>query len=144
MSPDSRPLPPKTGQSTLCIHAGTHLDPATGGVNSPVFTSTSFAFPNPGMETIYPRYFNTPNQGVICRKLAVLEKGEEGMVFGSGMAAISTLLFSMLKPGDHAVFQNDLYGGTHHFVATELVRRSEEHTSELQSRENLVCRLLLE
>src|SRR5690606_36609698 len=53
---------------------------------------------------------------------AVLEKGEEGMVFGSGMAAISTLLFSMLKPGDHAVFQNDLYGGTHHFVATELVR----------------------
>src|SRR5690606_41161784 len=27
---------------------------------------------------------------------------------------------------------------------TQLVQRSEEHTSELQSRENLVCRLLLE
>src|SRR5436309_11269246 len=29
-------------------------------------------------------------------------------------------------------------------ILTGLQRRSEEHTSELQSRENLVCRLLLE
>src|SRR5690606_41691180 len=30
------------------------------------------------------------------------------------------------------------------YIQTEAVERSEEHTSELQSRENLVCRLLLE
>jgi cystathionine beta-lyase len=107
---------------TLCVHAGTHLDERTGGVNSPIFTSTAYAYPNPANENVYPRYFNVPNQRVIARKLAALEKGEDGVVFGSGMAAISTLLFAHLKPGDHAVFQADLYGGTYHLVATELAR----------------------
>jgi len=107
---------------TLCVHAGTHLDEGTGGVNSPIFTSTAYAYPNPANENVYPRYFNVPNQRVIARKLAALEKGEDGVVFGSGMAAISTLLFAHLKPGDHAVFQADLYGGTYHLVATELAR----------------------
>jgi cystathionine beta-lyase len=51
-----------------------------------------------------------------------LERGEEALVFGSGMAAISTFLFAHLKPGDHAVFQADLYGGTYQLVARELVR----------------------
>jgi cystathionine beta-lyase len=110
------------GFSTLCIHGGTHLDHGTGGVNSPIFTSTAYGFPNRSGETIYPRYFNSPNQRALAAKLALLEKGEAALVFGSGMAAISTLLFSVLQPGDHAVFQKDLYGGTHHFVTSELVR----------------------
>lgn len=108
--------------STLCIHAGTHLDPATGGACSPIYTSTAFAFPNAADANIYPRYFNTPNQRVISRKLAALEQGEDALVFGSGMAAISTLLFAYLKPGDHAASQADLYGGTHQLVTKELVR----------------------
>ncbi len=108
--------------ATLCIHAGTHLDPATGGACSPIFTSTAFAYPNPANENVYPRYFNVPNQRVIHRKLAALEQGEAALVFGSGMAAISTLLLTHLKPGDHAVFQADLYGGTHQLVTTELPR----------------------
>jgi cysteine-S-conjugate beta-lyase len=110
------------GLSTLCIHAGTHLDQATGGACSPIFTSTAFGFPNPTNENIYPRYFNTPNQQVINRKLAALEKGEAAVVFGSGMAAISTLLLAHLKPGDHAIFQNDLYGGTMQLITRELQR----------------------
>jgi len=114
--------PKRQGLSTLCIHAGTHLDQATGGACSPIFTSTAFAFPNPANENIYPRYFNTPNQQVINRKLAVLEQGEAAVVFGSGMAAISTLLLAHLKPGDHAIFQNDLYGGTMQLINRELVR----------------------
>ncbi len=44
------------------------------------------------------------------------------MVFGSGMGAISTLMFCFLRPGDHAVFQADLYGGTLHFVTDELTK----------------------
>jgi len=114
--------------STLCIHAGTHLDPATGGACSPIYTSTAYAFPNPTNENIYPRYFNTLNQRVIDRKLAALEEGEEALVFGSGMAAISTMLFAHLKPGDHAAFQTDLYGGTHQLVTKELVRFGVEIT----------------
>jgi cystathionine beta-lyase len=105
---------------TLCVHAGTYLDEQTGGVNTPIFASTAFAYPNPANENIYPRYFNVPNQRVLAAKLAALEKGEDGVVFGSGMAAISTLMFAHLKAGDHALFQADLYGGTYHFAAAEL------------------------
>ena len=108
--------------ATLCVHGGTYVDARTGGVNSPIFTSTAYAYPNPANENVYPRYFNVPNQRVIVEKLAALEKGEDGLVFGSGMAAVSTVLFAHLKPGDHAVFQADLYGGTYHFVARELTR----------------------
>lgn len=110
------------GPSTLCIHAGTHHEALIGGACSPIFSSTAYAFPNPANENIYPRYFNTPNQRVIARKVAALEKGEAAVVFGSGMAAISTLLLAHLKPGDHAIFQNDLYGGTIQFVNRELAR----------------------
>ncbi|HEU5068865.1 MAG TPA: aminotransferase class I/II-fold pyridoxal phosphate-dependent enzyme [Verrucomicrobiae bacterium] len=114
--------PHRGGFSTRCIHAGTHRDTVTGGACSPVFTSTAYAFPNPANENIYPRYFNTPNQEVINRKLAALEGGEAAVVFGSGMAAIATLLLAHLQPGDHAIFQSDLYGGTMQFVTRELQR----------------------
>ncbi|MCL4179057.1 MAG: aminotransferase class I/II-fold pyridoxal phosphate-dependent enzyme [Verrucomicrobia bacterium] len=113
---------PQLRPATLCIHAGTYLDPATGGACSPIFTSTAFAYPNPANENVYPRYFNVPNQRVIHRKLAALERGEDALVFGSGMAAIATLLLAHLRPGDHALFQADLYGGTHQLVTAELPR----------------------
>ncbi len=113
---------PPAGFSTLCIHAGTHVDTATGGACSPIFTSTAYAYPNPANENIYPRYFNTPNQAVIYRKLAVLERGEAAVTFGSGMAAIATVLLAHLEPGDHAIFHNDLYGGTLELINRELLR----------------------
>lgn len=110
------------GFSTQAVHGGTYHDSETGGACSPVFTSTAFAFPNAVEENFYPRYFNTPNQQVVCRKIAVLEQAEGALVFGSGMAAISTLLLAHLQPGDHAVFQQDLYGGTLQFITQELLR----------------------
>lgn len=112
----------KHGTSTVCIHAGTHFDEVTGGACSPIYTSTAFAFPNRDNANVYPRYFNTPNQRVIARKLAALEHGDDALVFGSGMAAISTLLLAHLRPGDHAAFPADLYGGTHQLVSRELTR----------------------
>jgi len=93
-----------------------------GAIATPIFTASSYAYPNPTNENIYQRYFNTPNQRAVAAKLAALERGEDALVFGSGMAAITTVLFALLKPGDHAVFQEDLYGGTYHFVAAELTR----------------------
>lgn len=71
---------------------------------------------------MYPRYFNTPNHRAVAEKLAMLENAEEGLIFSSGMAAILTSIFAMMKSGDHAIFQNDLYGGTHSAVAIELPR----------------------
>lgn len=104
--------PPTARAATLCLHAGTYPDALTGGVCSPIFPSTAHAFPNPENENRYPRYFNTPNPAVVAEKVAALEHGQAGLVLGSGMAAIATCLFAHLKPGDHAVFQADLYGGT--------------------------------
>ena len=47
----------------------------------------------------YPRYFNTPNQVGLAKKIAALEGAEAGLIFGSGMAAISTALLAFLKRG---------------------------------------------
>ena len=108
--------------ATLCVHAGGYHDAATGAVTTPIFTASSYACPNPSGQNIYQRYSNTPNQRAVAAKLAALEQGGDALVFGSGMAAITTVLFALLEPGDHAVFQEDLYGGTYHFVAAELTQ----------------------
>lgn len=110
-----------SSKHTLCVHEGTAFDQATRGVNTPVYTSSSFAYLDTDARA-YPRYFNTPNQDAIAKKLAALEGAEDGIFFSSGMAAISAILFSFLKQGDHVLFQKGLYGGTTHMVTTELER----------------------
>ena len=102
-------------KATSCIHTGTYHDPITGGVNSPIFTSSSFEYLERD-NVSYPRYFNTPNQDAVVQKMRALEGAEDGILFSSGMAAISTILLSFLKTGDHVVLLDDLYGGTHAFA----------------------------
>lgn len=96
-------------------------DQVKKGINSPIYTSTSFEFIDQP-DTIYPRYLNTPNEKAVAEKIASLENSESALVFSSGMAAISTVLFSFLGKGDHAVFQKGLYGGTSHFLDREFKR----------------------
>jgi len=105
-------------KNTQCVHAGTYPDPHTRGLNTPIFTSSSFEYLDMP-ENVYPRYFNTPNQKTIINKLCALENAEDGLFFSSGMAAISTAIFSLLSSGDHIVLQRDIYGGTHHFATAE-------------------------
>lgn len=114
-------------KSTLSVHAGTATDLLHKGAVTPIHTSTAFEYLDVDRHA-YPRYFNTPNLRVVGEKIAALENGEAGMVFSSGMAAITTAMFAFLKQGDHAVFQNDLYGGTHHAVSKELERYGIEYT----------------
>ena len=106
---------------TRCVHAGTIRDDLKKGINSPIYTSTSFEFIDQE-DTIYPRYLNTPNEKAVAGKIASLENTESALVFSSGMAAISTVLFTFLGKGDHAVFQKGLYGGTSHFLDREFQR----------------------
>lgn len=107
--------------ATRCVHAGTIRDEVKKGINSPVYTSTSFEFIGQP-ETVYPRYMNTPNEKAVAEKVASLEGTDKGLVFSSGMAAISTVLLTFLGKGDHVVFQKGLYGGTSHFIERELTR----------------------
>ena len=101
---------------TRCVHSGTIYDEKTRGAISPIYPATSYEYLNADTKP-YPRYFNTPNQDALVKKLCDLEHGQAGLVFSSGMAAISTTLLSILKKGDHAVFQNYLYGGTSNFIS---------------------------
>ena len=114
-------------KATQCVHSGTRRDPNTRGLNTPIFTSSSFEYLD-AVENVYPRYFNTPNQKSIVRKLCELENAEEGLLFSSGMAAISTAVLAFVQSGDHVVFQKDIYGGTHHFVTAEFERFGIEYT----------------
>lgn len=103
---------------TMCVHAGELKDTKYGGAISPLYASTSYVYDDVDIKQ-YPRYFNTPNQKGLCEKIAALEGAETALVFGSGMAAISTSLLSHLKSGDHVVFQDDIYGGTRNFIKKE-------------------------
>lgn len=103
---------------TLCVHAGELKDEQYGGAISPLYMSSSYAY-NDVEISQYPRYFNTPNQRGVAEKIAALEGAEKGIIFASGMAAISTALLSHLKSGDHVIFQDDLYGGTRNFIQYE-------------------------
>ena len=107
--------------ATRCVHAGTIRDGVKKGINSPIYASTSYEFIDQP-DTVYPRYLNTPNEKAVAEKIASLENTEQALVFSSGMAAISTALFTFLGKGDHAVFQKGLYGGTTHFLDREFER----------------------
>ena len=105
----------KQGINTICTHSGAIEDATFKGSVSPLYMSTSFDFMDVDTKR-YPRYFNTPNQEYLSKKIAALEHAEAALIFGSGMAAISSTLLTFLKSGDHAVIQNDIYGGTRNFI----------------------------
>jgi cystathionine beta-lyase/cystathionine gamma-synthase len=124
---------------TLSVHAGSLGDPLYGGVVTPIYPSAAYDYET---EVRYPRYYNTPNQKAAVEKLVALENGEAGLIFSSGMAAIMTSIFGMMKAGDHILFQHDLYGGTHHAALHELERYGMEYTmadvSDLKSFEKAI------
>ena len=103
------------GINTICTHVGALEDTTFKGAVSPLYMSTSYDFLDVDTKR-YPRYFNTPNQESLSKKIAALEHAEAAMIFGSGMAAISSTMLTFLKSGDHAVIQNDIYGGTRSFI----------------------------
>lgn len=104
---------------TLSVHAGSAGDTQFGGLTTPLFPAAAYDY-RQGVR--YPRYFNTPNHRAAAEKIAALENTEDALVFSSGMAAIFTAIMAQVKAGDHLIFQNDLYGGTHHAVVNELNR----------------------
>jgi len=106
------------GINTICTHVGELKDNEYKGATSPLYMSTSYAFEDVDIKR-YPRYFNTPNQMALSQKIAALEHAEDAMIFGSGMAAVSTALLAFLKAGDHVVLQNMLYGGTQNLVTKQ-------------------------
>ncbi|MDO6602670.1 trans-sulfuration enzyme family protein [Arenibacter palladensis] len=108
----------KKGLNTICTHFGQLEDKEFKGAISPLYMGTAYAFEDIDVKR-YPRYFNTPNQVALAKKIAALEHTEAALIFGSGMAAISTSLLAFLKAGDHIVVQKIIYGGTYNLIVEE-------------------------
>ena len=117
----------KLGINTICVHTGEVKDEQFKGAVSPLFMATSYAFEGVDVKR-YPRYFNTPNQEMLCKKIAALENTEDGLIFSSGMAAISAAMFAFLKTGDHVIIQQVIYGGTFNLIVSEFEKYGIEYS----------------
>jgi cystathionine gamma-synthase len=62
------------------------------------------------------------------RRVAELERAEDGVAFSSGMAAIATAVLSLVKAGDHVVLFQDGYRRTRQLVTQTLARFGVEHS----------------
>lgn len=121
----------KAGFSTRSVHAGEGTDPLTGAVATPIYETSTFAFPSTKVllevmrrkrkGNVYSRWWNPTNQAAES-KIADLESAEAALLFSSGMAAISSMILSAVKAGDHVVSMRDLYGATYEFMSEFLPR----------------------
>ena len=110
----------KCGLGTTAIHAGT-LKNLYGTLAMPIYQTSTFIFDSAeqggrrfALEEagyIYTRLGN-PTTTVLEDKIAALEEGEAAVATSSGMGAISSTLWTVLKAGDHVVTDKTLYGCT--------------------------------
>lgn len=94
---------------------------------TPIYSSVATVWPNSKEQHIYPRYNKGPNVEVVGARVAALEGGEAGCVFASGMAAITSVLFTFLEKGDHCVM-SEVYGATFELGSKDFPRRGIENT----------------
>lgn len=109
---------------TQLIHSGEPEPRYGGAVVLPVFQSANFEDTGSTEYSSirYARLNNTPNHLALHEKLRAIEGGEAALVTSSGMAAISSVMFGLLREGDHILMQKALYGGTHSLVVEDLKR----------------------
>ena len=109
------------GFETRTVHAGARPDPTTGARATPIYQTTSYVFEDTDAAAAYfnlQEYGNTysrimnPTVAAFEERVANLDGGVGAVAFASGLAAQSAALFTLLRPGDHVVCSNALYGGT--------------------------------
>ena len=131
----------KHGLNTVCTHTGELKDEQFKGAVSPLYMSSSYAYDDVDIKR-YPRYFNTPNQEALCLKIAALEHTEKALIFGSGMAAVSTAMLAFLRSGDHVVVPRQIYGGTYNLLTEEFDKYGIQYSfiedAEAESFENAI------
>lgn len=114
----------ETGCSTSLIHRAEGRN-AASALTTPIYETTTFVFESADAvrryneggsgRFLYSRYEN-PTVVAVEEKLAALDGAEAALVFGSGMAASSTLLMALLRAGDEVVCSAASYGGTFHLL----------------------------
>jgi cystathionine gamma-synthase len=100
-------------QTTQSVQIGVGHDDQTGGISFPIYPSATYRHPGVGKSTGYDyTRSGNPTREVLENALAELEGGARGLVFSSGMGALTTLLLHF-SSGDHLLASEDLYGGTY-------------------------------
>ncbi len=123
--------------STLAVHGGEERRKAYDAVTTPIVCTATYAFQDTA-EIVryfegelereeYGRYGN-PTVRAAERKIAALEGAEDCALFASGMAAVTTTMFELLKSGDHVILTSDCYRRTRQFVRAFLSRFGVAHT----------------
>ena len=135
---------------TLCIHAGDTIDPATGAVMPPIYTSSTFEHESFGRPRAYAysRGAN-PTRGALERCMAELEGGLRGFAYASGMAATAAVL-ELLEVGSHVVAPKCIYGGTlrlfdqvrRHSAGTEITYTDFDDLDQVASEMRATTRLI--
>jgi methionine-gamma-lyase len=123
--------PKDPGFSTKSVHSGEKLCPLTGSITTPIYQTSNFGFAdldslkeavaNHSKGYFYTRYSN-PTFEAVEKKLADLMGAQRAVVLSSGLAALTTGIFSLVSSGDHIVSAFDIYGGTFNFFANVLPR----------------------
>ena len=110
------------GFATDAIHVGQEYEPATGAIVAPIYQTSTYVQPELGRNKGYD-YARTahPNRRALERTVAKLEGGAAAYVFTSGMAAIDSV-FRLLRPGDHAIISEAVYGGVIRLTTQFLVQ----------------------
>ena len=113
----------RPGLSTLSIHGLPQRRADWTPVVGPVFQSSTFVNPvGSSEEVLYTRYGNNPNQVDLARKYALLEGAEAAVFLSSGMGATALAHLAVLRPGDHLLASEWVYGGTRRLFDDELGR----------------------
>jgi cystathionine beta-lyase/cystathionine gamma-synthase len=99
------------GFATNAIHVGQEPDPATGAIVAPIYQTSTYVNEELGKNKGYDyARTNHPNRKALERTVTKLEGGHSAYVFSSGMAGIDAM-FRLLRPGDHVVLSEAVYGG---------------------------------
>ena len=103
---------------TVAVHGGERRPGPEGSVVFPIYQGTVYVTePGAGYHDLkYIRLNSTPSQQYLHGKLAALEGAEAAVATSSGMAAVTSILLSLMRAGDHLIASECLYGGTHDFL----------------------------
>ncbi len=125
----------KLSPESLMMSYGYRPEWSEGAIKSPIFQTSTFVFksaaegkrffalaegsadaePGEKLGLIYSR-LNNPDLEILENRLTLWDGAERGLVFASGMAAITTAMLAFVRPGDVLLHTAPLYGGTDHFV----------------------------
>lgn len=111
---------------TRAVHAGLDTNENHGALSTPIYNASTFAFENADEGRAVHNYekdgyfygrLGNPTQRTLENAMTELENGEAAIAFASGMAAISAVILSLVKAGEHIVALSSMYSTSSSLLA---------------------------